>query len=248
MSKRILAIFKSKPIRSLVNLLVLIVVFSAGMLVGSKWPLDFRSSQSADKAVYHYTFSGEGRGTVGPFTLADGLVFITIRNQAGRNDYLGANIYFDEDGDKQRSDGDDWVEQLLNVGYEDAEAFDGTIPLKVSAGDHFIDIDGARWQIEVTQPAVLDKSAGEFKGAKGKGPQVSEKFYLNKGEHKFKASNNGGSNFIIYLVDERGNFSRRLVNEIGEFEGEFTTEVVMPGNYLFYVYSNGEWQIEPVIG
>ncbi len=243
MSRTILAIFKSKSIWSVVNLTVLLVVFLAGVLVGSKWPFDFNFFQSDDKAVYHYTFSGEGSGTVGPFTLADGLVFVTIRNQAGRNDYLGANIYFDEDGDKQRGDGDDWVEQLVNVGYEDAETFDGTIPVKVSQGDYFIDIDGARWQIEIIQPAVLNKPASKFAGVSGKGPKVSSKFYLTKGEHKFRAVNSGDSNFIIYLVDEKGNFSSRLVNEIGKFDGEFTTKVVIPDNYLFYVYSNGDWQI-----
>ncbi len=240
-------LLKVSKTKLLVNIVGLVVVFFLGMVVGSKWPLSISIfSSPTNQAIYQYSFSGEGRDTVGPFTLADGLVFITIRNQASANDYLGVNIYFDEDGDKQRSGGDDWVEQLVNVAYEDAENFDGTMPLKASAGDYFIDIDGARWQIEIFQPVISDKPADKFVGAQGNGPKVTEMFYLDKGEYKFKVTNNGGSNFIVYLVDDRGNFSRRLVNEIGEYDGEFSVEVVMPGNYLFYVYSNGDWQIDPL--
>ncbi len=231
------------------NFIGLAVVFLAGLVIGifigkgsiSQWLNPAESS----KIVYQYSFAGEGIDTVGPFALADGLVFINIKNQAGPNDYLGANFYFDKDGDGKRGDGDEWLDQLINVGYGDAEAFDGTIPMKVSAGNHFIDIDGARWQIEVMQPALSDQPAKQFSSAKGRGPQVTEMFYLDQGEYKFRATNNGSSNFIVYLVDNRGNYSRRLVNEIGEFDSDFTVKVVMPGNYLFYVYSNGDWQIEP---
>jgi len=224
--------------------LAIAAVFILGVLVGANWSSIISQLSGSGGPVYSYQFSGQGGGTVGPFALQDGLVLITIKNQAGANSYLGAEIFHDEDKDKQRGDGDRWWGQLINVGYQDAEAFDGTIPIKVTAGDYFIDISGTKWQITVEQPSLLTKQAGAFTVFAGQGPQVSGKFYLPAGKHDFKAYHQGGGNFIVYLIDENGNFSRRLVNEIGNFDGQFTTEIVLPGNYLFHVYGMGDWQVE----
>ena len=47
------------------------------------------------------------------------------------------------------------------------------------------------------------------------------------------------------MVDENGNSTSRLVNEVNDFKGDFTVNNVFDGNYVFAI-SGGEWTITKI--
>ncbi len=187
-------------------------------------------------------FDGEGRKTIGPVSLKSGLVILKAKNQSGSNSSFSVNVYKDENGNGTLEDGEGYTGSNISVGYENAESFNGAIALKSSGGNYFAEIEGGRWQIifapsdKLLEPAKIDPSFS------GNGIQVTDKFYLSEGKYSFHAINKGGGNFLVYLVDENGNFTSRLVNELYDFEGDFTINNVFDGNYMFAI-TGGDWTI-----
>ncbi len=226
-------------------ILVLIVVFVLGVMAGKNWER-FSVSGYKQNNKYTYSFEGEGRFVTDAFYLDDGLFFIKVANQTGPNDNLFMEVFYDANGNKVKDDDDQWWGQYINVGYEDAESYEGVIPVKAQKGNYFIFIDGGRWQITVNQPEITGKKAGRFESFAGQGQNVSRMFYLEKGKYTFGAEYKGDDNFIVYLVDDRGNYSSRLVNVIGDYSDKFSVDIVIPGNYLFYVDGMGIWKIDSV--
>ncbi len=228
--------------------LVFIIIFSfiIGVVAGKNWERFSFVSKNNKQAKYSYSFSGEGRFTTEPFYVDDGYILVSVANQTGRNDNLFLEIYYDSNKNKKKDSDDQWWGQYINVAYEEAEVYDGVFPVKVSSGDYFIYIDGGRWDIKVNQYEKRDKKAKQFESFYGDSQSVSDMFYLSKGTHNFKSFFKGETNFIVQIVDDNGNRSSRLVNELGEWEGEFSADIVIPGNYFFYVYGIGEWGIDKI--
>jgi len=77
----------------------------------------------------------------------------------------------------------------------------------------------------------------------GTGQQASSKFQLEKGLSIFKMTNNGSSNFSIWLMDDEGNRVELLVNEIGDFEGSKAVSISKNGEYVLDISSSGTWNI-----
>ncbi len=228
---------------------IIVISFGLGMFVGISFFAGNSSGNSlkGDGNAREYSFSGEGRENVlGPIVLDEGLVIVRAKNQTGPNNIFTVSVSEDENGDGVLSEGEGWTGVGISVGYKEAEAFDGTIAFKAAAPQYFIHVSGGRWEIAVTQPKKLSGNAPRFSRVQGRGYAVTDKFFLPEGEHTFRATHNGGGNFIIYRVDENGNFTSRLVNEIGETDTEFTTRAVFAGNYVFAVRADGNWTIERV--
>jgi hypothetical protein len=57
------------------------------------------------------------------------------------------------------------------------------------------------------------------------GPQVSQFFTLNPGLAAFNMTHNGKNNFVIWLLDSKGNKIDLLVNETGIFDGSKATDI-----------------------
>lgn len=190
-----------------------------------------------------FVFDGEGKKVVGPVVLAKGLVILKAKNQSGVNSSFSVNIYKDANGNGSLESGEGYTGNYISVGYEDAEAFNGAIAFKSDGGAYFADIGGGRWQISFVPMEKLLEVASAPTSFSGNGSQVTDKFYLAAGEYRFSVTNKGGGNFIIYMVDEDGNFTSRLVNEIDNFEGDFTVKNVFDGNYIFMI-DGGNWTIE----
>ncbi len=200
------------------------------------------SQTSAQKET---VFNGEGRKLVGPITIKKGLAILKAKNQSGPNNTFSVSVYADTNGNGTLEEGEGYTGSNISVGYENAEVFDGAIAFKSNGGKYFADIDGSRWQITFAPSAKLSEPAPKPVSFSGNGIQVTKKFYLPAGEYSFKATNKGEENFIIKMVDEDGNSTKRLVNEVGNFEGDFTVKNVFDGNYVFTI-TGGNWTIEKI--
>jgi len=77
----------------------------------------------------------------------------------------------------------------------------------------------------------------------GHGQQVSPKFVLSTGLAVFRMTHDGGSNFAIVLLDDKGNYVELLVNEIGGFDGAKAVGIEQTGTYLLDIQADGNWII-----
>jgi hypothetical protein len=187
-------------------------------------------------------FNGEGKKIIGPVALKSGLVIVRAKNQSGVNSSFSVNVYKDDNENGTFESGEGYTGTNISVGYEDAEAFNGSIPLKSKGGNYFVEVEGGRWQITFDVPEKLTENAEEPSSFSGKSINVTKKFYLPEGEYSFHITNKGGGNLFVYLVDENGNSTKRLVNELYDFEGDFVVDNIFSGNYVFAV-TGGDWTI-----
>jgi len=227
-------------------LVVVVLAFVIGIFVGRSVSAPTAPAGDELSTEAAFEFRGEGQQTLGPVKLSSGLTVLHVKNLMGANNTFTVTVSKDENGDGQLAEGEGWTGVGIDVGYERAENYKGSIAFKADEAQYFIYIKGGRWEIKVEQPQKLSSQADNFSQASGRGDGVTEKFFLEEGAHKFKVKHNGGSNFIVYLADENGNFTSRLVNEIGEVDLEFTYDAVFADNYVFVVRADGNWLIEEV--
>lgn len=78
----------------------------------------------------------------------------------------------------------------------------------------------------------------------GTGQQATEEFNLEGGLSIFKMTHSGGSNFIVYLLDNDGNEIDLLVNKIGVFDGSQALKIRKTGEYLLDISADGQWTVD----
>lgn len=78
----------------------------------------------------------------------------------------------------------------------------------------------------------------------GNGKEATDFFNLERGLVKFTLTHDGDSNFIVWLMDSKGNREDLLVNEIGGFEGSKAIGISSSGVYLLDIAADGNWRIE----
>ncbi|WP_054950808.1 hypothetical protein [Numidum massiliense] len=66
----------------------------------------------------------------------------------------------------------------------------------------------------------------------GTGDQATKPFELSSGFAVFEADHQGGSNFIVHLLDENGDKKDFLINEIGTYKGKTLALIPADGKYL----------------
>lgn len=79
---------------------------------------------------------------------------------------------------------------------------------------------------------------------KGKKDQATEFFHLNSGIAILEATDNGNSNFVIYLYDESGDYKKLIVNEIGPYKGKSLVVLPEEGKFMLKVESDGSWKVD----
>jgi len=239
-------------IKNIIFILVGLIIIAGGTFYMKSSPKndisknEANSSSSQTPPQDEIVFNGEGRKIVGPVTLKNGLVIIKAKNQSGPNSTFSVNVYADANENGTFESDEEYsgfTGSNISVGYENAEVFNGALAFKSDGGKYFIDVDGGRWQITLIPSEKLTEPAPAPSNFSGKGIQVTNKFYLPAGEYSFRATNEGGGNFIIKMVDENGNSTGRLVNQTYDYEGDFTVKNVFDGNYVFTVMG-GDWTIE----
>lgn len=77
----------------------------------------------------------------------------------------------------------------------------------------------------------------------GSGQQVTDRFELDGGIAVFSLTHNGGSNFIVELLDTSGNTVELLVNHIGAFDGSVAVAIPAGAEYLLDINADGNWTV-----
>jgi hypothetical protein len=98
--------------------------------------------------------------------------------------------------------------------------------------------------VDITQPRpqTAQSVPASFSS---KGQQVSQFFALTKGLARFKMTHDGESNFIVHLLDSKGNqVGVSLVNEIGAFNGSKAVNIQDNGIYCLDINADGNWKID----
>ncbi|NOY74475.1 MAG: hypothetical protein GXP32_01625 [Kiritimatiellaeota bacterium] len=218
------------------------VVIIAGVIFYGIFSFKNKNTNNTVPTQSESVFNGEGRKLNGPVILKKGLTILKAKNQSGVNGFFGVNIYIDKNGNGVLDKGEGYTSDGISVAYKSAEAFDGAIAFKSDGGGYFANVEGGRWQVSFIQPEKLSKPAKEPVSFSGNGMRVTEKFYLPAGKYSFSVTNKGSGNFIVYMIDEDGNSTKRLVNEVDDFDGDFSVNNVFDGNYIFMI-SGKDWTI-----
>ncbi|MCX9013863.1 MAG: hypothetical protein OIN89_03555 [Candidatus Methanoperedens sp.] len=227
--------------------LILLLLITAVMFVsgctGNDAPEPAGKTVLAPSIPEPVVMSGTGRMFTDTFELKEGLAVFKIRHMvASPDEYLGIDLVEDTDNDgKFRLDA-----QLVNKAYEPVTNFNGSKAVKISTqGKYQLQIKAdsdARWEIIAEQP-VLARAAKQAHELSGKSMQATGLFYLPEGKKTFTLKHGGESNFIVELLDNKGNRVAGLANEIGLFEGKKEVDILFPGNYLLDIEADGIWQV-----
>lgn len=83
----------------------------------------------------------------------------------------------------------------------------------------------------------------------GSGKQTSPIFVLDPGLVILKVTHDGGSTFVVALIDSEGNQvvdssgGAPLINELGPFDGSVAVRIQRRGEYLLDVTADGNWSV-----
>lgn len=164
------------------------------------------------------------------FTLTQGLVIFHMTHDGGSN---FAVVLLDDKGE--------WVELLVN----EIGRFDGAKAVGIGrTGTYLLDIQAdGNWTILIEQPSATSTAPAAPQTFTGRGQQVSPMFKLASGLTIFHMAHDGGSNFAVVLLDNKGNWVELLVNEIGSFDGAKAVGIRRAGVYLLDITADGNWTV-----
>lgn len=83
----------------------------------------------------------------------------------------------------------------------------------------------------------------------GTGKKLTQHFQLDKGTYVLRLTHDGKSNFIVQLLDEKLNYIKLLVNEIGAYKDVIVLDVgdktygIQPGVRFLDIDADGTWTI-----
>lgn len=167
--------------------------------------------------------AGSGDTATDFFPLSAGFAVFDIAHSGGSNFIVEL---IDESGST--------LELLINeIGQYDGKNF-AIIP---TAGKYLLDITaGGSWDGVVTQTISSDV-LGEQETISGTGDDVIF-IDMESGLKRFEFSHDGNSNFIVMVNGER-----LLVNEIGDYQGSMTQQVLDDSIYAIAITADGNWEI-----
>ena len=188
-------------------------------------------------------FAGKGDRVVGPFSLVEGIVFLTASHSGAGNfivKFVGAK------------GGEDYSINAIGpyIGARAHSIYTGKLGgLPPDQYRLNITADGP-WSIDVSQEFPSTGTAPPFL-TQGRGDDVITWLNLDKGIFLITAKHTGSSNFIVALINENGSSKKFVVNEIGDYTGEQLVKVergtfglnLSPGIYAIVVQADGEWTV-----
>jgi len=216
----------NKLAASFVGLLVLAVCIIAPTASAS----DNNAASTVEPATI--SLSGVGQQASQMFTLTEGLSIFTMKHSGSSNFIVHL---LDSKGNQVG------ISLVNEIG-----AFNGAKAVGIStSGDYILDIAAdAPWTVDITQPRPQTAQSVPVSFS-GKGQQVSQFFTLTPGLARFKLMHNGESNFIVHLLDSKGNqVGISLVNEIGAFNGSKAMGIENSGIYCLDIGADGNWKID----
>ncbi len=179
------------------------------------------------------TLQGRGVQASGPLTLKTGLTFFRFTHTGQRN-YIVRLL----DADARL------VDLLVNV----IGAYDGTTAMRIPRDGQYtlnIEADGA-WTADILQPgrAELAGAVPLPQTFSGQGANITPFFNGNTGGLRLVLRHSGQRNFIVRLLDSRGQTVDLSANVIGPHEGSKVVRLPGNGQYLLVIEADGAWSIE----
>jgi hypothetical protein len=127
-------------------------------------------------------------------------------------------------------------------------AYDGTKAIRVPVvGQYTLNIQAdGNWTIDILQPgpAELAQNAKLPQTFSGQGAQITPFFAAQTGALRLALKHDGSRNFIVILLDSRGQTVDLSANVIGTYEGSKIVRIPANGVYLFTVTADGAWSID----
>lgn len=173
--------------------------------------------------------SGKGQTATKTFQLSTGLT-VFVMGHGGSSNF--AVFLLDGNGNK--------VDLLANV----VGRYVGAVPVGVKAGSYLLDItaDG-NWKITILQPRATTGRAIPA-SYQDKGPRALGPIQMDSGLARFTMKHDGESNFVVFLMNNKGQKLELLANEIGAWSGSKAVRVPTRGVYWLSVEADGNWQID----
>jgi hypothetical protein len=174
------------------------------------------------------TLNGSSQEATQPFVLQQGLSIFTM-SYTGRSNFIVWLV--DSNGNN--------VALLANT----EENFNGSIAQGIqSSGQYLLNVQASGpWSVTITQPRSA--TAPSTTSFSGNSQQATSLFHLSSGLHVFNMNYTGGSNFIIWLMDQNGNNVDLLTNSEGAFNGSQAEGISNDGLYLLNVQASGNWTV-----
>lgn len=176
-----------------------------------------------------HDFSGQGQRVTSEFAIEGGFTTFDMAHDGSSN--FQVELVDTDSGDTE--------EYLAN----EIGTWEALLPYEIPAGEYVLDVNAdGNWEIVVRQPrhTLADANGVPVTGSDEYpnylGPIEFEGFHTVHGEYE------GDGNFAVWLLDDTGDEEDLLFNEIGEFEGETTTDYAGLG--YIRVEATGPWQID----
>jgi hypothetical protein len=78
----------------------------------------------------------------------------------------------------------------------------------------------------------------------GRGDKVIQDVKLTAGSSRARLTHNGGSNFIVKMLNDDGQLVSLVVNKIGSYQGSQFLPVKQAGNYAIQIQADGNWKLD----
>gem|GEM_PF-568130 len=175
------------------------------------------------------SYAGQGQEFSPFFTLGSGLTTFHMEHDGSANFIVWL---LDDQGDR------------VALPVNEIGSFDGSKAIGIdSPGIHLLDIQGdGNWTITVEQPTP-SPAPSPPQTYTGYGQEFSPFFTLGSGLTTFHMEHDGSANFIVWLLDDQGDWVELLVNEIGSFDGSKAIGIDSPGIHLLDIQADGSWTI-----
>ncbi len=195
-----------------------------------KQPVRMTFSTAPATPISPTKFAGSGKDFTSKAQFEEGLLIVNYRHSGERNFIVWM---LNDKGEKQKL--------IAN----EIGSCNGRSAFKiVFAGDYLFDVtaDGS-WEIEFSQPipvAELNTPTTII----GTGNTVSKFINMKSGLTTFEIKHNGESNFIVWLLNSKGEHTKLIANEIGVFSGNKAIGMSSAGIYLLDIEADGKWLIK----
>jgi hypothetical protein len=195
---------------------------------------------SAQDAVPTFRGTANGRELRHTVDLQPGLVVVKAQHAGSTN--FSLSLILPKPGVDIRHEYQEGI-GLINV----IGQYNGGAAARITKGGTYtLDLYASgSYQITVEQPGI-DAPVVEQAEFLGKGQQVTPVIAMPFGARTITFTHDGTSNFQVWLYDMNGatvggDYSGRLVNVIGAYEGSITLEIVLDGPHLFHINADGNW-------
>ena len=216
----------------LIGVVVLVIVLVAssdeGPMVAAPKP-DARTGETPQRIEKVGTQEFEGQGSKKQnFKAGGGLTVFTLSHEGPQNFVV------------QYGQGNNMQLLVNEIGN-----FEGSKAVGLPVGEYTLDIaTRGEWTVTIDQ-SVPTEAPAPPKTLEGSGSAASDFFSLKAGPARFRLSYDGEGLFAPTLIKASdGTVITLLANELANFNGEKTVEIVDGNIYLVDVTANGRWTIE----